>query len=95
MQKRLRMDYKILPREKSDEPAAEAKTKVFKYVSDVNLSQWHESYAFNQAVVSGLGWLEEGINTSPEEEQIFTGSEDWRNVYRDSRSRQFDLNVDS
>ena len=95
MQKRLRMDYKILPREKNDEAAAEAKTKVFKYVSDANLAAWHESAAFKQAVISGLGWLEEGINTDPSAEQIFTGSEDWRNIYRDSRSRQFDLNVDS
>ena len=95
MQKRLRMDHKILPREQNDEATAEAKTKVFKYASDVNLAPWHESFAFRQAVVSGLGWLEEGINTDPEAEQIYTGSEDWRNVYRDSRSRQFDLNVDS
>jgi hypothetical protein len=91
MQKRMRMDYKILPRESNDEAGAQAKTKVFKYISDVNLSQWHESRAFKQAVVSGLGWLEEGINTDPGAEQIYSGSEDWRNVMRDSRSRDFDL----
>lgn len=91
MQKRMRMDYKILPREPNDERGAEAKTKVFKYVSDVNLAQWHESRAYKQAVVSGLGWLEEGINTDPGAEQIYSGSEDWKNVLRDSRSRDFDL----
>ena len=93
--KRQRTDYKILPRQKDDEASAEAKTKVFKYVSDANLAAWHESYAYRQAAVSGLGWLEEGINTTPGEERIFSGSEDWRNVFRDSRSRHFDLNVDS
>lgn len=91
MQKRQRMDYKILPREKSDAQSAEAKTKVFKYVSDVNLAQWHESRAFKQAVLGGLGWLEEGINPDPGAEQIYAGSESWRNVFRDSRCMDFDL----
>lgn len=95
MQKRMRLDYNILPREESDQPAAEAKTKVFKYVSDANLAPWHTSFAYRQAVISGLGWLEEGINTDPGAEQIYTGSEDWRNVFRDSRNRHFDINEDS
>jgi hypothetical protein len=91
MQKRQRTDYKILPRERGDVQSAEAKTKVFKYVSDANLAQWHESRAFKQAVISGLGWLEEGISTDPGVEQIYAGSEDWRNVFRDSRCLDFDL----
>lgn len=90
MQKRMRTDHKILPREPNDERSAEAKTKVFKYVSDANLAPWHESRAFKQAVLAGLGWLEEGINTDPGAERIFTGSEDWRNVIRDSRDMGFD-----
>lgn len=90
MQKRMRTDYKILPRTQEDEKAAEAKTKVFKYVSDVNLAPWHESRAFKQAALSGLGWLEEGINTNPSEERIFAGSEDWKNILRDSRDLGFD-----
>jgi len=91
MQKRMRTDGKVLPREKADEQSAEVKTKVFKFVSDANLAQWHESFAFKQMVIGGLGWLEEGINTDPGENIIYSGSEDWRNVIRDSRSRQFDL----
>lgn len=91
VQKRMRMDEQILPREESDQKSAEIKSKVFKYVSDANLSQWHESRAYKQAVMGGLGWLEEGINTDPGSVLIYSGSEDWRNVYRDSRSRMFDL----
>lgn len=91
VQKRMRMDYRILPREESDQLGAEAKTKVFKYVSDVNLAPWHESQAYKQAVLGGLGWLEEGISTDPGSPLVYTGSEDWRNVIRDSRSRVFDL----
>ncbi len=91
VQKRMRMDEHILPREQADQQSAEIKSKVFKYVSDANLSQWHESKAYKQAVLGGLGWLEEGINTDPGASLIYSGSEDWRNVYRDSRSRDFDL----
>lgn len=90
-QKRMRMDETVLPREENDQDSAEIKSKIFKYVSDTNLSQWHESQAYKQAVISGLGWLEEGINVDPGQPIIYSGSEDWRNVYRDSRSRAFDL----
>lgn len=91
MEKRLRKDYKILPREPNDAQGAEVKTQVVKYTDDVNLTQWHTSRAFKQAAISGLSWLEEGINKDPEEELIYSGSEDWRHVYRDSRDRTFDL----
>lgn len=94
MQKRMRVDGTVLPREPNDEKNAEAKSKVFKYVSDANLHQWHVSRAFREAVISGLGWLEEGIETDPSKPIIHSGSETWRNVYRDSRSEHFDLNVD-
>ena len=90
IQRRQRTDDAVLPREKNDEKSAEIKSKYFKFVSDTNLAPWHESQAYKSAVIGGLGWLEEGINTNPGEHKIYSGSEDWRNVYRDSRSRQFD-----
>jgi hypothetical protein len=91
MQKRMRMDETVLPREKADQTSAVIKSKVFKYISDANLAQWHESKSYKQMVIGGLGWLEEGINTDPGATVVYSGSEDWRNVYRDSRSRAFDL----
>ena len=93
-EKRNRIDYKILPREPNDEKGAEVQTKVVKYTDDVNLSRFHRSRAFKQAAVSGLGWLEEGINTEPDQEIIYSGSVDWRDVIRDSRSREVDYNKD-
>jgi hypothetical protein len=90
-QKRQRMDDTILPREPSDAKSAEVKTQVFKYISDTNLARWHESRAYKAAVLSGLGWLEEGINIEPGKPIVYSGSEDWRNVYRDSRDLTFDL----
>lgn len=89
-ERRLRKDYKIRPRERNDENGAEIKTKVFKYVDDVNLGPWHRSLAAKQMFTSGLGWLEEGINLDPDKELIYAGSEDWRRVYRDSRGRALD-----
>ena len=91
MEKRMRKDYKILPREPNDEQNAEIKTKCVKYTDDVNRTQWHTSRAFKQTATAGIGWLEEGVNPDPEAEMIFSGSEDWRNVIRDSRARDFDM----
>ena len=91
VQKRMRMDDEVLPREEADQASAEAKSKVFKYVSDANLAQWHESQAYKATVIGGLGWLEEGINTDPGAPLIYSGSENWRNVYRDSRCMEFDM----
>jgi hypothetical protein len=90
-ERRLRKDYKIRPRERNDEQGAELKTKVFKYLEDVNLAPWHRSRAFKQMVTSGLGWLEESLHLDPEKELIYSGSEDWRRIFRDSRAREFDL----
>jgi hypothetical protein len=94
-EKRMRKDYKILPREPNDEQGAELKTKLVKYTDDVNDTQWHRSKAFKQAATAGLSWLEEGTNRDPEAEIIYSGMEDWRNVYRDSHSRNVDYNVDA
>ena len=95
MEKRMRKDYKVLPREKGDEPGAELKTKLVKYTDDVNLTHWQRSKAFKQTTAAGLSWIEEGINPDPEAEMIFSGTEDWRNVFRDSRSRALDYNEDA
>lgn len=91
MQKRMRSDYKILPRGKDDSQGAETKTQVVKYTDDVNRTAWHVSKAFKQATISGLSWLEENINVEPGEELIYSGSEDWRNVFRDSRAKDLTL----
>lgn len=94
-EKRMRKDHKVLPREPNDERGAELKTKLIKYTDDVNLSRFQQSKAFKQAATAGLSWLEEGINPDPEQEIIYSGMEDWRNVFRDSHSRNLDMNVDA
>lgn len=90
-EKRTRIDWKVLPREQSDDTGAEIKTKVLKYVTDVNRTAFHRSEAFRECVVAGLGWLEDGVTTDPEADIVYSGRESWRNVYFDSRSRELDL----
>ena len=53
-ERRTRVDYKILPREKDDEALAEIKTKLMKYVSDANKLPWHRSMAFADAIKGGM-----------------------------------------
>ena len=94
-EQRTRTDYRVLPRRPEDEAVADVKTKLVKYTDDVNQTVWHRSKAFKQAATAGLSWLEEGVNPDPEQEIIYSGMEDWRNVIRDSHSRHIDYNVDA
>lgn len=89
-EKRTRVDWKVLPRERDDETGAEIKTKVLKFVSDVNRVPFKRSAAFKHAVVVGLGWLEDSASRDPTGEPIYSGYVSWRDVYRDSRSRELD-----
>jgi hypothetical protein len=89
-ERRMRKDYRVRGRSREDDALAESKTKLVKYVDDVNLAAFHRSRTAKQMFISGLGWLEEGINLDPEKEMIYAGSEDWRRVFRDSRGREFD-----
>lgn len=90
-QRRTRIDWKVLPRTPDDVKMADVKTKVLKYLSDVNYVQFHRSRAFNDAVKGGLGWVEDGVRLDPTMEIIFSRYEDWRNVVWDSSSYELDL----
>jgi hypothetical protein len=90
-EKRARMDAKVLPREEDDHDSAEVKTKLLKYLSDISKTPYEESFAFKQSVRAGLGWIEDGINTDPEAELLYTRAENWRNVLYDSHSTRLDI----
>ncbi len=85
-EKKLRIDYQVMPRGEEDAPAAEAKTKGIKYLSDVNRTGFKRSRAFYDAVISGVGWLDHDISGDPTDEPIQVRYEDWRNVWYDSLS---------
>ena len=91
-QKRTPLDWKILPRHAEGGELAEVKTALMKYLSDVNNEPWAISAAFKDAIVAGLGWLENGVRGDLSEEPIYSAYESWRNVLYDSSSKERDLN---
>ena len=90
-ERRTRMDYKVLPRRKDGLEDAETKSKLMKYLSDTNKTEFQRSAAFSDAVKSGLGWLETGIRGDDSEELLYTRAESWRNMLYDSNAVESDL----
>lgn len=90
-ERRTRIDFKILGREKSDNDSANAKTQLLKYLDDTNKAAFHRSYAFGDAVRAGLGWIELGLRGDPSEELLYQRHESWRNMLYDSNDLTRDL----
>ena len=90
-EKKIRVDYRVLPRGEEDAKNAEMKTKLFKYVSDTNNAGFKRSKSFADAVLAGVGWIDHGINADPDNEPLVVGYEDWRNVWYDTLAQEDDL----
>ncbi|SEH89609.1 portal protein [Paraburkholderia hospita] len=90
-EKRGRSDFKVLPRRKDGGRAAELKTSLLKYLSDVNHLPFSRSQAFEETVKAGISWLETQIQHEDDGEPIYAGSESWRNIIWDSTYRRLDL----
>jgi hypothetical protein len=90
-ERRARVDWKVLPRTEDDVQAADVKTKVLKYTSDVNRVPFARSQAFGDAVKAGVGWLDDGARDDPTQEVLYSRYQDWRCVLWDSTSYELDL----
>jgi hypothetical protein len=90
-ERRARVDWKVLPRREEDVQAADIKTKVLKYVADINRAAFARSRAFGDAVKAGLGWIDSGARDDPTKDVLYTKFEDWRRVLYDSASTELDL----
>ncbi|MFH1079462.1 MAG: hypothetical protein V1766_04260 [Pseudomonadota bacterium] len=90
-EKKIRVDYRVLPRGEEDAKSAEMKTKLFKYVSDVNNAGFKRSKSFADAVLAGVGWIDHGINSDPDNEPLAVSYEDWRYVWWDTLAVEDDL----
>lgn len=90
-ERRTRVDGKVLPREESDDEAAQVKTKLLKYLSDVNRTPFVRSAAWKSCVTAGLGWMEDYITRDPTKELLATRYESWRAIYYDSNATEMDL----
>ncbi|AEZ50861.1 portal protein [Burkholderia phage DC1] len=90
-EKRGRSDFKVLPRRKDGGKAAERKTALLKYLSDVNHLPFERSMAFEDAVKAGIGWLESQVQDENDGEPLYAGAESWRNILWDSTYRRLDM----
>ena len=90
-ERRTRVDYKVHGRSDDDIRPAESKTKLIKYVNDVNKAQYARSRAFEDCVKVGVGWLEDGIRGDPQDEPIFSRWEHWRSIWWDAQAKADDL----
>jgi hypothetical protein len=90
-ERRTRVDWRVLPRTEDDVELADTKTKVLKYVSDINRVQFLRSRAFSDAVKAGVGWMDDGVRDDPTQDILYSKYEDWRNVLWDSSAYEHDL----
>lgn len=90
-ERQTRIDYRVLPRKEDESKPAETKTKLLKYIQDVNKARFIRSQVAKDQFISGLGWLDTGIRSDSEDEPLYIGYEDWRNVWHDSGSKTKDL----
>jgi len=91
VERQTRVESHVYPRRKEDNETAVQKQNLLKYLSDVNKLPLHVSTAFKDAVVVGLGWLEDGIRSDPDEEPLFSRRESWRNVWWDMLAKEPDM----
>lgn len=90
-ERRTRVDWRVMPRTEDDVELADVKTKVLKFVSDINRVQFNRSRAFSDAVKVGVGWVDDGVRDDPTADILYSKYEDWRNVLWDSLSYEHDL----
>lgn len=89
-EKRTSFDWNILPRHSVGQEMAEIKTRLMKYLDDVNHAQFNFSRAFADAVKVGVGWLECGVRGDDSDELIYDAYESWRRVLWDSAGMERD-----
>lgn len=88
-ERRARIDSRVLPRKKDGAESAKAKTKLMKYTQDCSKGEYERSFAFEECVKAGLGWLETGVRQNGEE-PIFLRHECWRNMWFDHLGSSMD-----
>jgi hypothetical protein len=86
-ERRGRQDFEIIPRNDASDQAyedARAKTKLMKYIDDINRTPYVRSEVAEDCFKSGLGWLEIAVRSDPTQDPIYKRRESWRNMLYDS-----------
>ena len=91
-ERRVRTDWAILPRTEDDSTASIRKSKLAKYIDDINNARWHRSEAYADMTKGGEGWVAiEYLPNQDGEFQIMFQHEHWRYILADSKSRRRDM----
>lgn len=91
-ERRARSDWNVLPRTADDVEPAQIKTKLIKYIDDINKAKWQRSSAFEDCVKTGEGWTR--ISVEPNEDgelMVQLNYENWQNILIDGQSVKADL----
>lgn len=91
-ERRVRTDWAILPRTEDDSEPSIRKSKLAKYIDDINNANWHRSEAFSDMTKCGEGWT--AVEYLPNQDgdfQIMFQHEHWRYMLADSKSRRRDM----
>lgn len=89
---RARLDWRVLPREEDDVKPALSKTKLMKYIDDINKAKWQRSQAYKDMVVTGKGWMRVCLEPNVDGQmEVVLRYEHWLNILEDSASRQPDM----
>lgn len=88
-ERKSRVEAKVLARNKEKTSSAEAKTKLLKYIDDVNMTAYHRSRAFSDAAIAGVGWLETGVR-SGSDEPLYVERVSWRDIWYDNLHTKLD-----
>ena len=91
-ERRTRTDFMVHARDESKEAEDDAKikTKLLKYINDVNNTVFERSAVADDTFKAGLGWLEIGISEDPDDEPIFHRFQSWRGMIYDSLGERRD-----
>ncbi len=91
-ERRNRNDWDVKPRSSEDGNAALIKTKLVKYIDDINNAMFERSNSFGDAVKTGEGWTE--VFVEPDDfgdPQIMLRHVPWRQILSDSNSIRPDM----
>lgn len=91
-ERRARSDWNVLPRTQDDVEPAQLKTKLVKYIDDINKAKWQRSKAFEDCVKTGEGWTRISVEPNDDGElMVQLNHENWQNILVDGQSVQEDL----
>lgn len=92
-ERRNRNDWSVAPRTDDDTEKAIIKTKLLKYLDDINKARWQRSLAFGDAVKTGEGWTEAAVRRDDKGRiQLYLRYVHWREILCDSTCRDIDIN---